>query len=92
MTAASTPTIASVPGVVALAAGDGPGAQKCTSCGIVATPGELLLVTPTDGTRPYVVCRPSLSPRCLRLAGRRDQSTIELLDPAAAKVWDAAHP
>lgn len=90
MTSTPTPTFASAPGgAVALAAGEGPGTLRCTSCGIVATAGELMLVTPTDGTRPYPICRPGLSPRCFRLAGRRDQSTVALFDADAAKAWDA---
>jgi hypothetical protein len=62
----------------------------CAACGAQRSAGELLLVVDQrDPRRTITICRPSVRPSCLVDAGPRERSTIELLDPSAAREVDA---
>lgn len=62
----------------------------CRACRRPAEPGELLRVTPVDGSEPFTVHRVHLSPACLRAAGRADQCEIAEYDRDAAAAFDRA--
>ena len=60
----------------------------CDACRLEMEPGAALRCIPRDGSPAVALHRPSVRGECLAWAGHRGQTTIELMDCAAAREHD----
>lgn len=60
----------------------------CRSCRRLLEPGAALRVVDRHSGETFVVCRPSINPRCFGYCGQRSRTTIAMFDIAAADRWD----
>ncbi|HVM29556.1 MAG TPA: hypothetical protein VM305_02120 [Candidatus Limnocylindrales bacterium] len=64
--------------------------HRCAACKEWMTPGEAIRATERQSGREYLVHRPGINGGCLITVGPRQRTAIELLDPRAARLLDAA--